>query len=343
MSLILGGGIYFFLKKEIITPKLTLKNQENETEHLLCLSESEQADFKIERLGKYPSVEYDKGFIEVVVKEVDTYKETSRFKIDNVINPSHYHPAEIHKCGVYVIRVFNYDPSKTKQDPGYKNELWKYDYNGNGKPIILFSEKSKEFISYYSPDFRIDPNENFLVLEKAYLGRKDYSLVIKNLNNKENIFVLSAKEITEQHQNIVGNFNMREWTKDSRYFWGDIFVGAYVKGFFRIDTFNWKTDIFEAPEGVGGGDALNTEKGLVTRHPGYVWTGLDILTEEIKKEWRKQGKKSTLYLYNLFTKEQILLETTDEPLWFFKPKWLSDTELQYELPTGEKKIYRVKE
>jgi len=43
---------------------------------------------------------------------------------------------------------------------------------------------------------------------------------------------------------------------------------------------------------------------------------MDILTEQVKQEWREQGKKSTLYLYNLFTKEQILLETTDEPLWF---------------------------
>lgn len=30
-----------------------------------------------------------------------------------------------------------------------------------------------------------------------------------------------------------------------------------------------------------------------------------------------------------------------EPLWYFKPKWLSETELGYTLPNGEKKVYKI--
>ena len=32
---------------------------------------------------------------------------------------------------------------------------------------------------------------------------------------------------------------------------------------------------------------------------------------------------------------------TDEPLYSFKPEWISDTELQYEMPDGEIRIYKL--
>jgi hypothetical protein len=340
-----GSGIYYFIKikKETQTSELITESKKNEKEHQHCLNEDERVDFKIERLGKYPSLEYDRGFIEVVVKDLNTGKETAKFIIDEIISPSHYHPIEIHKCGVYVIRVFNYDPQKTKQEPGYRKELWKYEYNGDSQILILFAEKTKEFVSYYSPDFRIGPLETYIVLEKGYLGKEDYSLVIKDLKTKEDIFTLSMKEIVKQYSNIVGVFDMLEWTKDSKYFWGSISEGAYVHGYFRIDTTNWKTDIFEAPEGAMGGFPLNINTGYVSIQPGQVWTGDYQLTQELKEQYKKEGKKSSLYLFNLFTKEKILLDTVDEPLWSFKSKWIFDTELEYTLPSGEKKIYKIEE
>lgn len=332
--LLIGAYIIYFIffqKDRLEIIKLS------EQESTQCLDENKKISYMTE----------DKEVIlvdlTIFINDKLTGKELSSFKIDNVYRT--VPRVELHKCGVYVIRFFNYNSQKTKQDIGFKAEIWKYQYNGEGYPFFLLSEKKESGLANgdYSYAFRIDPNEKYIVLEKGYLGENDYSLIIKDLKTEDDIFSLSMKEIVSQYPNIVGNFNMREWNKDGKYFWGDIFVGAYVNGFFRIDTLNWKTDVFEAPEGVGGGDALNIEKGLVTRHPGYVWTGLDILTEEIKKEWREQGKKSTLYLYNLFTKEQKLLEITDEPVWFFKPKWISDAELEYELPSGEKKIYKINE
>lgn len=49
-----------------------------------------------------------------------------------------------------------------------------------------------------------------------------------------------------------------------------------------------------------------------------------------------------LYIENLFIKERRFIASTTEPLWYFKPIWISDTELEYELPSGEKKIYKIK-
>ena len=343
--MVIVGSVYFLSPKKI--PKSEeVKKEEVFEKHTECLGENEQADFKVERLGKYPSVEYDKGFIEIMVKKLTSDKKITGFKIDNIINPSHYHPAEIHKCGIYVIREFNYSPKTRRSTLNYSNDLWKYNYKNEGMEILKFSftDSSGKYNSFYNDDFRIDSTENYVVLERGYLGKDDYSLVVKNLETKEDIFVLSANEIQKRNPNLAGGFDMREWSKDGRYFWGDIFDGAYVNAYFRIDTQNWKPDIYEALDGTGGGDALNVETGYVTYHKDIIpWTG-DAEFDEINKEkWLKEGKKVHFYIYNLFTKKQIFLEIFDDPTWFTKPKWLSDTELQYELPSGEKKIYKLNE
>ncbi|MBA4320057.1 MAG: hypothetical protein C0412_16780, partial [Flavobacterium sp.] len=333
MALILGGGIYFFIKKEIPTPKPITENQENKINTHRCLSENEQADFKIERLGKYPSPEYNKGFIEIVVKEITTDREIKKFKIDD-INPDLYHSLEIHKCGIYVLKGSIFNEFKSWYE---KYGIWYYIYDGEGKMLI-----SNEDYQPYSLDFRIDPNENYIVLEKGYLGKDDYALVVKDIDTKQDIFVLLANEISKNNPNIIGSFNMREWTKDGEYFWGDIFEGADVLAFFRIEKGSWKLEIFEAPIGAMGGTALNSEFGYITYDDGPPWTGDIEFSQMYKEQWLKEGKKVNFYLYNLFTKEKILLATVEDPLWYFKPLWLSDTELQYELPNKEKNIYKIK-
>lgn len=339
--LLVGSIISVFLLREWKSSIKQKENKEISAQRQSCLNKNKQADFTIKRLGKYPSPEYDRGFIEVVIKDINTDEEVAKLKIDNIISPSHYHPIELHKCGIYVIRVFNYDPEKTKQDSGYKNELWKYDYTGKGESFILLAEKPKEFISYFSPDFRVNSTESYIVLEKGYLGKDDYSLIIKDLKTKEDIFILLSKDLQKINSNFIGVFDMLKWSVDGKYFWGSMSEGAYVNGYFRIDTQNWKTDIFEAPDGAMGGSPFNINTGYVPIQPGQVWTGDYQLTQELKEQYRKEGRKSVIYLYNLFTKEKILIETTNEPLYWFKPRWLSDTELEYELPTGEKKIYKI--
>src|SRR3989344_3883790 len=343
LALAILGSTYYFLKKGIVFKFIT-EDQKNERE-IFCLSDSEQADFKIKRLGEYPSDDYDRGFIEIAIKRINTNQEISKFKIDNIINPSHYHLIELHKCDVYVIREFNYNFQTRCSTPNYSSGLWKYDYQQDYKIEILkfnYTNNNGEYISFYNDDFRIDSFEKYLVLEKGYLGKDDYAIVVKDLKTKEDVFILSAKSIFEQYPNIIGDFDMLEWSKDGRYFWGNISDGAYVNAYFRIDTTNWKADIFEAPDGAIGGMPLNVNTGYVSIQPGLAWTGDAELTRELKEKEKKEGRKSFLYLYNLFTKEKILIETTDEPQFFFKPKWFSDTELEYELPIGENKIYKIK-
>ena len=206
---------------------------------------------------------------------------------------------------------------------------------------MLISDLSKWSHENILGDFRVDPAEKYIVLEKGYFGKDDYALVIKNLETKEDTFVLPFKEIADEYPNLIGSFGLNEWTDDGRYFWGDIFVGANVLGFFRIDTLNWKTDIFSAPEDALGGDALNFDTGYITSHLGYIYFGVYELEQEEKEERRKKGIGTELYVGSLITGERYFVDKTDEPLWFFKPKWISETELEYYLPSGEKKVYEI--
>ena len=122
-----------------------------------------------------------------------------------------------------------------------------------------------------------------------------------------------------------------------------MFAGANEIAYLRILRDLWKLDVLPVPSGTSGGTALNPEYGYVTYDTGPGWIGIDVIAEQVYDEWRKEGKKIDFYLYNLFTKEKTLLATIDDPSWSFKPQWLSDTELRYELPTGEKKIYKIEE
>ena len=344
LILLLGFTALLFYQEKIDS---VIENK-NQTFSDGCLKDSWEVDYEFE-IKKTPLSD-----VNIFIKNKDSQEIISFFQIENI--RKNYHPIELHKCSVYIIRMFNYDYQKTKQEPGYKAELWKYDYNGKGEFILLFHEKiskdgEKIYKSYYGTDFRISPDEKYAVLEKwtitefdkgGYVDGKDKSIVIKNINTKENIFILSAKSIRKQNPNVVGSFGFDKWTEDGRYFWGVISEGAYVKGYFRIDTQNWKTDIFEAPNGAMSGSPLNINTGYFPIQPGQVWTGDFQMTQELKEQYKKEGKKSLLYLYNLFTKKKIFIVDNEEPLWWFKPRWLSDTELEYELPNGEKKIYEIK-
>lgn len=309
-----------------------------------CLEENEIADY--DRASLFPEITQPKERSPLIfVKNRNTGVAIKSFRINNVRDSAY--PMELHKCGVYFIQDFNYDNGKGLPLPNYRGELWQYGYNNEGGKLLMvlfdFGKEDNLNNNNYSPTFRVSPLEQYIALEKGYLGQDDYALIIKDLKTLKDVFVLSAKSTFDQYPNMAGSFGFDTWTDDSRYFWGDIFDGAYVNGYFRIDTQNWKAEIFEAPNGAMGGSPLNVNTGYLPIQPGQVWTGDVEFDQELKEQHKREGKKSILYLYNLFTKEKKLIETTNEPIFWFKPEWLSDTELQYELPSGEKKIYKTNE
>lgn len=328
-------GVYFYLFKK--PSQISSENQQKIT-HSPCLKENEVADYKIKR------GEGRKGIIEISIIDKDTNSKMDLFRIDTP-SYNHYHPIELHKCNVYVIRAPIYDYENDKLPPGSAMELWQYSYDGKGKKILILAKKDASgiFQGDYSYDFRIDPKEIYIALERGYSGRDDYALVIRDFNVQIDSFVLLRQVLFEKYPELLGSFGLEAWTKDGNYFWADLSIAANEIAFLRILRDIWELDALPVPAGTLGGTAFNPEYGYITYDTGPGWIGIDVIAEQVYDEWRKAGKIIDFYLYNLFTKEKTLLATIDDPSWLFKPNWFSDTELEYELPTGEKKIYKISE
>lgn len=291
-----------------------------------CLGPTEEVQYKAYEKKDGPSS------AKIFVKDRNTNKVIFEFQIENIV-PNHYYPYEAHRCGIYLVREFNFDYKKGKPLPDFRMEVWRYRYDGSGEKLI---EEN---------DFRVSSDEKYLFLIRGYGGSPDYAIVVKDIKTLNDIFVFPIEEIERRNPDMVASisFIRESWTRDGRYFWAKTHYGANVLGFIRIDSQNWNVDLLPTPPDVLGGDALNPENGYITVHPGNIWIGIYEIEEQEKAERREKGIGTELYIHNLFTGKRHFIAKTDEPLWFFKPKWLSDTELGYELPTGEKKIYKINE
>jgi len=304
----------------------SLKNQTKEQNHNLCLADDEQVEYQIEEKKDSPSSAI------VYIKEKDSNKQIFKFQIENII-PNHYYPYEAHKCGIYLVREFNYDYIKGKTLPDFRMEVWRYTYNGVGEKLV---EES---------DFRVDSTETYLVLEQSYLGQPDYAIVIKSLksSNLKDTFVLKYDDLINKYSAPQGNLSLGRWRDNGRYFWGNIFMGAETLAFFRIEVGSWITEVFVVPKEASTVENISENGEYITYNNGPGWIAIDEDAQRIYEEWRKEGKKVSLFIYNLFTKEKVKLATTDNPEWNFNSQWISDTELQYEMPDGEKRIYKIEE
>ena len=130
-----------------------------------------------------------------------------------------------------MLRKFNYDLTKSIQAPGYERELWRYNYNGHEESIFLFAEKDAlgVYKAEFNNDFRIDPDEKYLALERGYFGKDNYALVIKDINTLNDLLALNLKDILRQHPDIIpGNFELGIWTEDGKYLQGMIFQGRWT-------------------------------------------------------------------------------------------------------------------
>src|SRR3989344_8325810 len=159
--------VYFTSKQVNLNDVASQKEQITGIKRPKCLDENEVASYKIEEKKSSPAD------MIVSINNKST-KGSPSFRITNIFETST--SIELHKCRAYVIREFNFDFEKYKPLPGFSVELWKYQYSGEGEVSLPLAgeNKSGKPEVYYSYDFRVDPNEKYLVLEKSYLGKDDY-------------------------------------------------------------------------------------------------------------------------------------------------------------------------
>jgi len=329
-SLIIGGflGYQLWILKKV---------GEDQVAHSVCLSNNEIVDFDYNidlyntRSVKIP----DKLTTTIYIKNKDTGQEIYRFVINDV--RTNADTLEIHQCGVYVIRNFDFDEKK-----GFykKHELWHYTYEGKGA-ILMNNEELQPYGLYV----RIDPLETYFASDQFYLGHPDHAIVVKNIKSPllEKILIVRPLDIWQRSPQLTKErrVGVMGWSKDGKYLWGGS-ESQTDYAYFRVNINNKnELDVFVMPEDAVHYGPPRVDTGYIWYICGPPWVGIYEMTQQIYEEWRKEGRKVSLFLYNLFTKEKIILVTIDDPEWDFKPKWLSDSELQYELPTGEKKIYTI--
>jgi hypothetical protein len=305
-----------------------------------CLSDNEYANYPLN--PKYDSaIKAPKTPLVVIsIRDNSTQQEKFKFQIDNVSDNGH--AIELHRCAVYVIREFNYDPNKSLQAPGYREELWRYGYDGKGDSLILLAEKLKEFISYFSPDFGVDPSESYVFLEQGSLGQSNYALVVKDLKTLRDVFVLSLVDILKKDSSVQpGDFAIGFFTSDGKYNWGELYDGAYDTAYYRIELGTWKVEVFPPPPNLPTGAERDfNPSGWLAYVDMTSFTGSSDMTQLIEDQARKAGELKNLWIYNLITKQDIKIASAD-PAQRFKPKWLSDTALQYTLSSGATTTYII--
>lgn len=299
-----------------------------------CLSSGEYAEIPV----------LNSSAVQVYVKNKTTGNIVSSFQIQNVLYQD-YHTFEIHPCGIYVIEDFGQDVTNSFP-PGYTVQLWRYDYTGVGKEILTFFVAGPNYtqsVNNYSPDFRIDPNQKYLALEEAPGDASD-SIVVDDANTLQNFYTLPISEIAKQNPNIIGNVDFANggWSSDGRYFWFDFSQEADDLGFVRIDSSNWSYEAFAAPTTTMGGDAFNPDRGMVTyRTNAAPWTGDATIDQEYRNTATQSGQVTSFFIDDLLTGQTYLVATTTDPTYYYQPKWISDSVLQYTLPSGATSTYVV--
>ncbi len=230
-------------------------------------------------------------------------------------------------------RGVNYNPSVSKQGIGWSEAVWLFKFNGEQKILFLLAEKNPEFVSYYGPDFRVSPNEKYIALDRAFPGQPNFALIIKNLETMKDDMVFPMIDLYKSQPELLNSIMPLDWSSDGRYFWAETHDAAITVSLIRIDTQTGKAQIFPAPPDVLGGDAFNSDTGMITQHPGNFWSGDADYDAQIRKEREAQGEGTDLYVHNLLTGKRTLIAHSPYATQYFRPKWLSTSTLEYFIPT----------
>ena len=307
-----------------------------------CLQNGHKAEYEVLEHG-------DPGVAKVRVRDVSGQLVWE--KKFSVPSTKHVKSYELHQCAIYIHNGTGLNPVNGKADPGYFWSLWKYPYyiESDGDELVKFSEnltgKREDSKKYYGTQFRINPSETFISLERGYPGSPDYALVIKDIETKEGVFALSMKNVVEKQPSAAGTFSVGKWVErpEGEYLVSEIFDSARETAFVYIKTDTWESAVYPTPQDLQAGveRAYAPFEPMIAYTDIITWAGFKEVTDAIMDEYLAEGVKKHLTVQDLKTGERIVLE--EVPLvrdHKFKLLWLSDTELQYVLPSGEVKTWR---
>lgn len=343
-------GIVGVLALFVISGILYVSPIPNDLQKLLtgtrCLKDTEIAVYEILEEGRPGKVR-----VSVIDKAASTHVWSRNFTIPST---SHSHSYLLRDCHFYLHQRGGFNPEDGKVEPGYFWGLLQYGYfsEGDGRRIVTFAEnasgKSQDSKIFFGTTYAITNAERYISLEQSALGKPDYALVIKNIETGEDEYVLTLDEVLKEHPNAAGSFDVGTWVTrpDGEYLKTVIYNGARELAYIYIKRGTWETEIYETPSDLMAGveGAIPPFAPLLAYTDVIVWAGFAEMTEQLIDEQVASGQKKHLIVANLKTgKKTVVEEVPIKKAHRFKMKWFSDTELEYTMPDGTRKTYRVEE
>lgn len=311
--------------------------------HGPCLADDEYADYPLDpnyisrlQIAKIP--------LTISIRDRTTKIEKYKFVVNNV--PLSSVQLELHRCGVYVLKEF-------RNSSTWDQELWKYDYSGQGIKLLVFFEVENNQIVKTGPQFdgsfRIGPSEHYLALDRGPIGSSNQATIVKDLSSSSlpDVFSVNSQDILKIAPDLSQNGRSAEpigWSSDGKYLWGISSEPDFSNlVYFRIANLDKNSlEIFRLPSDAVHLNGFRIDTGHLLYTYGPPFTGIVQETQQVDAEWQKEGRITSLFLYNLFTKKKTLIASSPKyPEWNFNAYFLSDNQFQYTPPSGATTTYTI--
>ena len=303
-------GFFFFQNK-------TLQNQPNQTlnnQNPTNITTPSKTPEITTDLTNYSTVtkanQQDKSKTDIYIKNIKTGEETFLITLSDVY-AEHFHNSEYHNGNLYVIRRTG---NSTYPSEAWMDELWKYDSSKNGQK--LFSLKGLNFL--------VPSNESLIGITDGAT-----KLVFIDRSGKT-IQEFTLSQISSlQAEPIIG---LNSWTSDGSILWGDLSLGPVSAAFFKVNTKNWSVTKYDVSTlSFGTETALNADMAKIaySDYPA-------LFDVDGANAFKASKKKVTLYIYDLNTKSNIVVNTSIVKQ--FSPKWIDTKTLEYNNPNSDSRL-----
>ncbi len=201
---------------------------------------------------------------------------------------------------------------------------------------------------YYGLAFSIDPTETYISLERSYLDKPDYALVIKNIKTGKDEYVLTLADLLKKYPTAAGSFDVGQWrTKpDGKLVLaGHLYQDRYKPAFYQLEAGTWKLRVWLTPEDFSGyGEYAMPQYSPYLAYTDFdVFGGIDIIEDQVFADKVARGDTEHLIVVNLETgAREIIAEISLVRNYRFNLKWISEDTLHYTMPDGEVRIYKIR-
>lgn len=276
-----------------------------------CVQGTENESMKIELNEK--AEEIDMLNEDISNLEMENEELRTQLRIVEKVYYKHYHFVESVNDNVYMILESGDSESSMRM-----RKLVKYSYYEEPHTI------------YESPglDFRVSPNENMIAI--CYSEDNDEEVSFVDGRGKLLFEMKLSKFKDGKTPSLYG------WSNDSRYFWGIIQQTYLIDSYFIIDTENWKVKTIENKNSYGDDKAINTNNGWLCYSDYPVC--LDV---ECRNEFNKSGATVNLWLYNIFTGDEMQIDSSI--IKKFNPLWIDVSTIEYDAPLSDGRMRYVLE